>query len=98
MTQYINPKLAGRLKDVGLQFLDAAGNIYLKQSGHFLFVTENKDRDLAYEEGKTTPVANALSAKTVVVMYTILKKCDALQWSYRRFLEKTSVSIGMISQ
>lgn len=98
VAQYINPKMAGRLKDAGLQFLDAAGNIYLRQPGHFLFVTGNKERDLVHEEGKTAPVAKALSAKALVVMYTILKERDALQWSYRMFSEKTSVSIGMISQ
>lgn len=98
VAQYINPKMAGRLKDAGLQFLDAAGNIYLRQPGHFLFVTGNKESDFAHQEGNAAPVAKALSAKALVVMYTILKERDALQWSYRMFSEKTSVSIGMISQ
>ncbi len=98
IAQYINPKMAGRFKDAGLQFLDAAGNIYLRQPGHFLFVTGNKEGDFSHEEGQSASVAKALSAKALVVMYTILKERDALKWSYRMFSEKTSVSIGMISQ
>lgn len=98
VAQYINPKMAGRFKDAGLQFLDAAGNIYLRQPGHFLYVTGNKENDFGHEQGKPAPAAKALSAKALVVMYTILKERDALQWSYRMFSEKTAVSIGMISQ
>lgn len=98
VAQYINPNMAVRFKDAGLQFLDAAGNIYLRQPGHFLFVTGNKESDFGHQESKPASVVNALSAKALVVMYTILKERDALQWSYRLFSEKTSVSIGMISQ
>ncbi|WP_084164325.1 type IV toxin-antitoxin system AbiEi family antitoxin [Rheinheimera texasensis] len=98
VAQYINPKMAERFRDAELQFIDTVGNIYLRQPGHFLFVTGNKEGDLSHDKGQSVPMAKALSAKALVVMYTILKEPDALKWSYRMFSEKTSVSIGMISQ
>lgn len=98
IAQYINPKMAERFKDAGLQFLDAAGNIYLRQPGKYLFVKGNKEGDFGYDENQPSSGMKTLSAKALVVMYVILKERDALTWSYRMFSEKTSVSLGTISQ
>lgn len=98
ITQYINPKMAERFKDAGLQFLDAAGNIYFRQPGQYLFVKGNKESDFGNEQNQSPSGMKTLSAKALVVMYALLKEPAALRWSYRMLSEKTSVSIGMVSK
>lgn len=41
IADYVNRKLAQRLKDAGIQFVDTAGNAYIKQEGLFINIRGN---------------------------------------------------------
>lgn len=42
ITDYVNPNIADKLREMDIAFIDAAGNAYLKEPGLYLFIKGNK--------------------------------------------------------
>ncbi len=42
ITNYVNPNIADKLKEMDIAFIDAAGNAYLKEPGLYIFIKGNK--------------------------------------------------------
>ena len=42
ITDYVNPNIADKLREMDIAFIDAAGNAYIKEPGLYLFIKGNK--------------------------------------------------------
>jgi len=42
ITDYVNPNIADKLREMDIAFIDAAGNAYLKEPGLYIFIKGNK--------------------------------------------------------
>jgi hypothetical protein len=96
VADYINPNMAQRLKTMGVQFIDAAGNAYLNQPPVYVHVTGNKkpDTQVAFKEG----VNRAFDATGLKVVYGFLCDPELVDATYRVIAERTGVALGTIGR
>lgn len=93
---YINPNMAQRLKTMGVQFIDAAGNAYLNQPPVYVHVTGNKkpDTQVAFKEG----VNRAFDAVGLKAVYGFLCDPELVDATYREIAERTGVALGTVGR
>ena len=94
VTPYMTPALAERCKEIGLFFLDTAGNMYLRKPGLHLFVT-GKRRPLELQHIEETRLNNAAALK---LMFAFLCKPDLLNKTYRDAAQLGRVALGTVGQ
>jgi hypothetical protein len=46
ITDYVNPNIADKLREMDIAFIDAAGNAYLKEPGLYIFIKGNKPGEI----------------------------------------------------
>ena len=90
-TTYMSPNLADKCREIGLQFVDTAGNAYLESGELFIYVTGRR------------PVAMARAAKprasnptTLRMIFALLSRPALLQASYRDIAEASGVALGSV--
>jgi hypothetical protein len=92
-TDYISPPLAKRLRDLGVWYVDAAGNAYL-QEGHALYV---------YADGQRLAAAPPLRGQTYSeagarALYFLARHGPKVGATYRDIQATTAVSLDKISK
>ena len=94
ITDYINPKLAERLKQNDVQFMDACGNAFIKATQLFIFIKGNKRRE-AHDlpEDRT---ARAFKPTGLKVTYTLLRNPALTNAPYRQIAEQANVALGTV--
>lgn len=92
VADYINPKIAERLKQLDVPFMDTAGNVYINAPGKFVYIRGNKRR----QEFTTTEKNRAFETTGLKVVYAFLKTPDLVNRPYRQIAEMTGVANGTI--
>lgn len=100
IADYINKKMAARLKAEGIQFLDTAGNAYLKQKDFYINVRGN---DPKAELTMNNPVpaqkrgtGRAFTPTGMRVVFEFLKDPNLVNAPYREIVERTGVALGTV--
>ncbi|MEW5826180.1 MAG: type IV toxin-antitoxin system AbiEi family antitoxin [Candidatus Bipolaricaulota bacterium] len=90
---YVTESLAGKLRDRGIWFADAAGNAYVQIPGSVLVYVVGK-------RPAPSPASRAhwMSEQGAKVLYEILACGPLVEATYRDVEESTGVSLGMISK
>lgn len=95
VADYVNPNLADHLREIGLPFLDLAGNAYLHEPPVYVFVKgnrpENKD---AYKQ--TFKPTRAFQPTGLKMLFTLLTHPAFLARPYREIAELTDVALGTV--
>lgn len=94
VTHYVTPPQAERLRHANVQFIDAAGNVFLNQPPLYVFVTGRRPL-AAVAQGKTTRAFTATGIKT---LFALLCVPNMLTASYRVIAATAGVSLGAVSQ
>lgn len=92
VTDYVAPPMAERLKALDVPFLDAAGNVYLRQPGMLVYVTGRKPRTRQRAE---RPV-RALRPRGLKVIFALLCLPDLVAAPYRDIAKNTGVALGTV--
>lgn len=89
---YITAEMAEHCRALGIQFIDTAGNAYLKAEGQYVFITGQK-RAL-----KDTPAAKdrASTATGMRVVFALLCKPELLNATYRDIAAAAGVALGTV--
>lgn len=88
----IYPNIKDQLREEGINYLDGAGNIYLKHSGQFIWLDGKKD------ENPVKPTTNRAFTKAgLKVVFHLLNDRDAINLTYRELAEQTGVALGNIT-
>lgn len=89
---YITAEMAEQCRVLGIQFLDTAGNAYLKAEGLYVYVTGQK-RAL-----KDVPAAKyrATTATGMRVVFALLCKPELLNAPYREIAAAAEVALGTV--
>lgn len=93
VADYVNPKMADRLREAGVQFIDAAGNAYLNEKAFFVFVKGNRKTSVHASQRKTSRAFNSSGLKLV---FRFLTDPHLVGETYRRMAEASGVSLGAI--
>jgi len=95
VADYINPNMAEKLMLENIQYLDTAGNAFLKQHPLYIFVTGKKNKiDLANKQPQNA--RRAFEPKGLLVTYAFLKNPNLLNRPYREIAAATSVAVGTV--
>jgi hypothetical protein len=92
VTKYVPPPLADLMKDMGLFFMDLAGNAYINKPPFYVFVKGNK---LA-EELRPAATKRLFKTAGLKVVFTLLCAPDIANLPYRRIAGMTDVALGTV--
>lgn len=94
VADYVNPPMAEKLKKQNVNYMDAAGNVFLDLPGTYVQIEGRKpDRDQNFDKpGK------AFTATGLKVVYALLTKPELLNATYREVAEQANVALGAIGE
>lgn len=92
IAEYISKKATEELKERGINYLDTAGNAFIKCNELIIFIEGQKK-----VKKEKTNQSRAFQEAGLKILFQLLYKPEHLQYSYRRIAEKADVSIGSVS-
>jgi hypothetical protein len=93
VAEQIFPKLKEELREIGIPYLEANGNIFLKHEQFFLFVDTNKKFDVKKGKGNRAYTKTGLK-----VLFHLLNDKELVNKTQREIADVTGVGLGNIPQ
>jgi len=93
VTEYITPPLADRLRELGIQFADTAGNAYL-ETPNFLVWTKGNPRPK--QKPDEQPTGRAFEPSGLKIVFALLCDPTRLERPYRNIAQETGVAHGTV--
>ncbi|HBR98201.1 MAG TPA: hypothetical protein DD979_12615, partial [Gammaproteobacteria bacterium] len=94
VADYINPKMAEKLKEQGVQFIDTAGNAYLNMPPVYILVTGK--RQTKQEIAVKSETNRAFDRTGLMVIFAFLCRPDLVAAPYREIAGVTGVALGTV--
>jgi len=92
IAKYIAKEVAEELRNKDINYLDGAGNCFIKHKSVFFFVTGQK-----LDRISKTNQARAFQEAGLKLIFNLLSSQESLQYSYRKLAEIAGISIGSVS-
>lgn len=92
IAKFIAADIATELKEKGINYIDRAGNAYIKQGKLFLYITGQKP-----EKPANFNQSRAFQESGIKLIFQLLTQPDDLQLSYRNLASKTGIALGSVS-
>ncbi|GAL81032.1 hypothetical protein JCM19274_2206 [Algibacter lectus] len=92
IAEYISKKATEELKERGINYMDTAGNAFIKCRELIIFIEGQKKA-----KKEKINQSRAFQEAGLKIVFQLLYKPENLQYSYRRIAEKADVSIGSVS-
>ncbi len=92
IAHHISPLVKERLRKAGIAYLDSAGNVYLQQDKHFIWIEGHK-----ISPGDKELPNRAFTKTGLKVVYLFLGFPDAINLPYREIANLANVSLGTIT-
>ncbi len=93
VANHIFPKIKEELRERGIPYLEANGNIFLKKKGLFLFIDSQKPLDIEKNKGN-----RAFTKTGLKVLFYLLQHKVAINLPQRELAEEVNVALGNIPQ
>lgn len=90
---YINPSQADKLRELGIEFFDTAGNASFQQKGLHIFVTGRKPQ-ISKPQGRT---ARAFNQTGLRLVFALLCQPGLENKSYREMASAAGISLGTVN-
>ena len=90
---YLAPEVARNCQEIGLPFLDVAGNAFLKEEGLFVLVTGQKPDKAWIRREKPR---RAFDRTGLRVLFALLAEPELLQATYRDIAKAAGVALGTV--
>ena len=95
VTDYVNPNMADRLKEMDLAFIDLAGNAYLNEPPIFVYIKGNQPTEKK-ALGLNIKPTNAFQPTGLRVLFGFLTNPELIQTTYREIADATDVALGTV--
>lgn len=92
IAEYISKKATEELKERGINYIDIAGNAFIKYNDLVVYIEGQKKT-----KKEKTNQSRAFQEAGLKILFHLLYKPEHLQDSYRKIAEKADVSIGSVS-
>ncbi len=92
VTQYVTPQMADRLKEMDIQFIDAAGNAYINEPPLFIFIKGNKPTDRLRTERPT----RAFQPKGLQIVFVLLCNPGLEAAPFRKIADMANAALGTV--
>lgn len=96
VADYVNPNMAAKLKELGVLFIDTAGNAFIDRPPLYIWVTGNKPKMPIREPREGG--GRAFDATGLKVVFGMLCQPDLVKAPYRKIAEQTDVALGTVGQ
>jgi hypothetical protein len=93
VADYVNPNMARKLREVGIQYIDAAGNAYLNQPPVYIHIEGNKPEARTRTRTKN---GKAFQPAGMKIVCAFLKDCELINAPYREIAERAHVALGTV--
>jgi hypothetical protein len=93
VTEHVTPPLAEQLRELGVEFIDAAGNAYLNQPPLLVWVKGQRPPELP---GAPTAQGRAFQNTGLQVLFLLLCRPEAMARPYREIAELAGVAHGTV--
>lgn len=90
VTRYVPSRLAIKMRDLRIPFIDTAGNAFLDAPPVFIFTQGNRPASLLRERGES----GMLGAAGAKVVFALLCKNELVRATYRQIAEMADVALG----
>ena len=94
VTRYLTPELARQCKNLGLQFMDTAGNGYINQPGMFIQITGQRPEVDPWKEAATFKGFTPTGLK---ILYAFTCKPELLNAPFREIAKAANVGLGTVA-
>lgn len=94
VADYVNPKMAARLREAGIGFIDTAGNAYVQQGQVHVNLTGNKAPAHLLPTRKTAN--RAFEPKGLQLLFLFLTRPEHLDAPYRDMAQAAGVAVGTV--
>ncbi|ANE56908.1 type IV toxin-antitoxin system AbiEi family antitoxin [Methylomonas sp. DH-1] len=93
VAHYINPLMAERLKDMGIWFIDTAGNAYINALPIYVYIKGNKPA-----EAQTSKAVNrAFTPIGLKIVYALLCRPELVNAPYREIAQTATAALGTVA-
>lgn len=93
VANHIFPKIKEELRQMGIPYLEANGNAFLKKDNLFLYIDTQKPLDKENKKGN-----RAFTKTGLKVLFYLLQHKEAIHFTQREMAEQTLVGLGNIPQ
>jgi len=95
VADYVNPNMADKLRQQGVQFIDAVGNAFINQPPVYVYVTGNRQKERGLMLTKDG-AKRAFEPKGLMVIYAFLRYPELVNAPYREIAERAGVAVGTV--
>ncbi|MBI5316381.1 MAG: hypothetical protein HZB34_10455 [Nitrospirae bacterium] len=92
LADYVNPLLAGQLKNAGINFIDTAGNLFLKRAPELYLYVEGK-KPPASQKDKPTRL---FQPSGLALLFGLLIEPESINLPYRNLASVNGVALGTV--
>ncbi|MBC8413574.1 hypothetical protein H8E50_07875 [bacterium] len=92
VTRYVNAVLAAQLKELEMQFIDTAGNAYIRQHNLFIMLTTNKPP----EDTRPVQLNRAFKAAGLKLIFAFLCNPGLENKPYREIAGAANIALGTV--
>ncbi|MCW8935871.1 MAG: type IV toxin-antitoxin system AbiEi family antitoxin [Gammaproteobacteria bacterium] len=98
VADYVNPKMADKLRELDVPFIDTAGNAYINEKPLYIFIKGNKNRAQANViKAQDAPAAGrAFQPTGIKVVYALIRHPQLVTATYRDIANITGVALGTV--
>lgn len=97
VADYVNAQMAERLHEAGIQFIDTAGNAYIRTPHHHVWIKGNRTTD-AYVAFSKPRKHRAFTTTGLKVTYALLCQPSLAAAPYRQIATAAGVALGTVSK
>lgn len=97
VADYVNPKMAERLRKLDVQFIDTAGNAFIRTPIHHVLVKGNRKPGALAQAGRPRK-RRAFTATGLKVTYALLRRPELINEPYRAIAATADVALGTVGK
>ena len=95
VADYVNPRMAGRLREQQVQFIDTVGNAYINQPPNYVYITGKRPEKNEFRPIKEG-VNRAFEPTGLKVVYAFLRDPELVNAPYRKIAAQADVALGTV--
>lgn len=92
LADYVNPSLGDQLKDAGINFIDTAGNLFLKREPGLYLYVEGKKPPVSLKEKPT----RLFQPSGLAMLFGLLVEPESINDPYRQLSDANGVALGTV--
>lgn len=94
-TDYVNPRMADKLRRQGVQFIDTMGNAYINEPPVYVYVTGNRPQERGFMPTRDG-ARRAFEPKGLMVLFAFLCHPELVKAPYREIAVRAGVAVGTV--